>query len=97
MEDLDAMQPRPANLLAAPDRVLVIAHRGNSRKAPENTLPAFESAAHWASTSSSSTICTTADGVPVVFHDEYPRPHDRRVPALVGQARSRWPPKHSPS
>ena len=34
----------PARKLIASPRVLVIAHRGNSSVAPENTLPAFQSA-----------------------------------------------------
>src|SRR5205085_11763856 len=39
-----AAEPTPAQKLIASQRVLVIAHRGNSSVAPENTLPAFQSA-----------------------------------------------------
>ena len=34
----------PAQKLIATPRVLITAHRGNSSVAPENTLPAFQSA-----------------------------------------------------
>jgi glycerophosphoryl diester phosphodiesterase len=48
----------------------VIAHRGASGEAPENTLPAFERAAmqgaHWLEVD----VCLSADGQPVIFHDE---------------------------
>src|SRR6187401_2348406 len=39
-----AAEPTPAQLLVRQDRVLIIAHRGNSSVTPENTLPAFRSA-----------------------------------------------------
>jgi len=41
---IPAADPTPAQKLIALPRVLVIAHRGNSSVAPENTLPAFQSA-----------------------------------------------------
>jgi glycerophosphoryl diester phosphodiesterase len=52
-------------------RVLSIAHRGNSRQAPENTLPAFESAAALGVDLVELDYLATADNVPVVFHDEF--------------------------
>jgi len=52
-------------------RVLVIAHRGNSRHAPENTLPAFQSAAKLGVDFLELDYRHTADDVPVVFHDQF--------------------------
>jgi len=52
-------------------RVLVIAHRGNSRQAPENTLPAFVSAAKLGVDFVELDYRHTADDVPLVFHDEH--------------------------
>ena len=52
------------------NRVLVIAHRGDSRAAPENTLPAFESAVRLGVDLVELDYQHSADGVPVVFHDE---------------------------
>lgn len=49
--------------------MLVIAHRGDSRKAPENTLPAFERAAALGVDFVEFDYLTSADGVSVVFHD----------------------------
>ena len=57
--------------LVAASRVLVIAHRGNSREAPENTLPAFESAAALGVDFVELDYLAAADGVPIVFHDEF--------------------------
>ena len=50
--------------------VLVIAHRGDSRRAPENTLPAFESAIRAGADLVELDYYHSADGVPVVFHDK---------------------------
>jgi glycerophosphoryl diester phosphodiesterase len=58
-----------AALVAAP-RVLVIAHRGNSSVAPENTLPAFELAIAVGSDLVELDYYHSADGVPVTFHDK---------------------------
>lgn len=58
-----------AALVAAP-RVLVIAHRGNSSVAPENTLPAFESAIAVGSDLVELDYYHSADGVPITFHDK---------------------------
>lgn len=51
-------------------RVLVLAHRGDSRAAPENTLPAFSSALRLRADLVELDYLHSADGVPVVFHDE---------------------------
>ncbi|MBX9788061.1 MAG: hypothetical protein K2Y37_04035 [Pirellulales bacterium] len=62
-------QTRAADLIAEP-RVLVIAHRGASIAAPENTLPAFEAALNSNSDLVELDYHHTADGVPLVIHDE---------------------------
>jgi glycerophosphoryl diester phosphodiesterase len=49
--------------------VLVIAHRGDSKVAPENTLPAFQSAVKAGADLVELDYHHSADGVPVVFHD----------------------------
>ena len=49
--------------------VLIIAHRGDSQVAPENTLPAFTSAVKAGADLVELDYCHSADGVPVVFHD----------------------------
>ena len=53
----------------ADQRVLVIAHRGDSKVAPENTLPAFASAVQAKADLIELDYLHSADGVPVVFHD----------------------------
>src|ERR1051325_550817 len=59
-----------ARELIASGRVLVIAHRGNSVAAPENTLPAFAAAVELGADLVELDYRHSADGVPVVFHDE---------------------------
>jgi glycerophosphoryl diester phosphodiesterase len=49
--------------------VLVLAHRGDSRAAPENTLPAFAQALDLGVDLVELDYVHSADGVPVVFHD----------------------------
>ncbi len=49
---------------------LVIAHRGACRQAPENTLPAFEIAANWGVDLIELDCQASADGVPIVIHDD---------------------------
>ena len=49
---------------------LVLAHRGWSGRFPENTMPAFEKAAALGVDGLEMDIRSTADGVPVVIHDE---------------------------
>jgi glycerophosphoryl diester phosphodiesterase len=50
--------------------VLVIAHRGDSAVAPENTLPAFDSAVKAGADLVELDYCHSFDGVPVVCHDK---------------------------
>ena len=47
----------------------VIAHRGSSAEAPENTLPAFEAAIRRGADALELDVRLTADGAPVVIHD----------------------------
>jgi glycerophosphoryl diester phosphodiesterase len=65
-----AADPTPAQLLIASPRLLVIAHRGNSSVAPENTLPAFQAAIDANADLVELDYFHAADGVPVVIHDE---------------------------
>jgi glycerophosphoryl diester phosphodiesterase len=53
-----------------PDRALVVAHRGASADRPENTLGAFDAAATAGADIIEFDLRLTADGVPVVLHDE---------------------------
>jgi glycerophosphoryl diester phosphodiesterase len=55
--------------VAAPG-ILVIAHRGDSKVAPENTLPAFSSAVAAGADLVELDYLHSADGVPVVIHDD---------------------------
>jgi len=48
---------------------LIIAHRGASAEAPENTLAAFRRALALGVDSIELDVQVTTDGVPVVFHD----------------------------
>jgi len=57
------------NPLLDPDARLVIAHRGASAGAPENTLPAFEAAVREGADAVELDVRLTADGAPVVIHD----------------------------
>jgi len=61
---------RPAALLChAVPRPLVIAHRGASAEAPENTLAAFERALALGADGLELDVRLSRDGIPVVFHD----------------------------
>lgn len=51
-------------------RLMVIAHRGNSSVAPENTLPAFQSALDAKADLVELDYYHSSDGVPVVIHDK---------------------------
>jgi glycerophosphoryl diester phosphodiesterase len=64
------LPPTPAGRLVAREEVLVIAHRGDSKAAPENTLPAFESAVKVGADLVELDYVHTADGVPIVIHDD---------------------------
>jgi glycerophosphoryl diester phosphodiesterase len=64
---------RPGSSLppqAAPDRPLRIAHRGASARAPENTLAAFREAVRLGANAIELDVHLSADGVPVVIHDD---------------------------
>jgi glycerophosphoryl diester phosphodiesterase len=65
-----AAESEPAKALIDSPRVLIIAHRGNSSVAPENTLPAFQSALDVQADLVELDYFHSADGVPVVIHDE---------------------------
>ena len=57
----------------------IIAHRGASGSAPENTMPAFELAVRQGADAFELDVRLTADGVPVVLHDaNLDRTTDRR-------------------
>ena len=58
----------PHALLKSP-QVLVIAHRGNSSQAPENTLAAFREAVNVGANLVELDYYHCADGIPVVVHD----------------------------
>lgn len=51
-------------------RVFAIAHRGASAYAPENTVAAFDEAVRLGALAVEFDVRLTADGVPVVLHDE---------------------------
>ena len=48
----------------------IIAHRGSPKAAPENTLASFRQAAHEGAKWVEFDVALTADGRPVVFHDD---------------------------
>jgi glycerophosphoryl diester phosphodiesterase len=54
----------------APRPPLVLAHRGGAREAPENTLAAFRHAVAAGADGVELDVRLSADGVPVLFHDE---------------------------
>jgi hypothetical protein len=68
-----AADSTPVRSLISGSNVLVIAHRGNSSVAPENTLPAFQSALDVKADLIELDYYHAADGVPVVIHDEISR------------------------
>lgn len=49
----------------------IVAHRGATRKSPENTLPALRAAADMGADAVEIDVRLTRDGVPVVFHYYY--------------------------
>ncbi len=59
----------PAHVLLDTTRRLIIAHRGASAHAPENTLPAFRLAERAGADAIELDVRLTSDGVPVVIHD----------------------------
>jgi glycerophosphoryl diester phosphodiesterase len=60
----------PARTLVNSPGVLIIAHRGNSSVAPENTLPAFAKALAAKADLVELDYHHSADGVPLVIHDD---------------------------
>ena len=64
-----AAESTPAQKLIASARVLIVAHRGNSSVAPENTLAAFDSAIAAGADLVELDYHHSSDGVPVVIHD----------------------------
>lgn len=52
------------------EKINLVAHRGYSAQAPENTLPAFQKAAEYGFDSIEFDVHQTSDGVWVVTHDE---------------------------
>src|SRR4051812_11746621 len=66
-----AMEPTPAQKLVSQPGPLVIAHRGDSIHAPENTLPAFESAVKLKADLVELDYYHSKEGVPVVIHDNF--------------------------
>jgi glycerophosphoryl diester phosphodiesterase len=76
----------PAKKLIASPRALVIAHRGNSSVAPENTLAAFQSAHDARADLIELDYFHSADGVPVVIHDEV-LDRTTNAKAVLGQGR----------
>ncbi len=63
------MTPLPVNPLLDLAGHPVVAHRGASAYAPENTLPAFRLALEQAADACEFDVHLSADGVPVVIHD----------------------------
>ncbi len=63
-------EPRSARRLVLSDRRLIIAHRGASADFPENTLPAFVAGAEAGADLVELDYRHTADGLPVVLHDD---------------------------
>ena len=59
----------PMSLLCDPTLRPIIAHRGASARAPENTLPAFALALEEGAEAIELDVHVSADDVPVVIHD----------------------------
>jgi len=67
---------------------LIIAHRGASAEAPENTNPAFRRAIAMGADGIELDVQVSRDGVPVVFHDT----NLRRLTGVAGRLSARtWP------
>jgi len=70
LPSISAAEPTPAQKLVWNDGILVVAHRGNSSEAPENTLPSFQSALDAKADLVELDYFHSADGALVVIHDE---------------------------
>lgn len=76
----------------------LIAHRGGAHLAPENTLPAFAEAARRGYRAIECDVALTADGVPVLMHDDtlertaggHGRVADVRLADLAGLDAGAW-------
>ena len=66
----NAAEVNVAEKLLAKPHVLIIAHRGDSQRFPENTLPAFASAVKTGADLVELDYRHTADGLPIVIHDD---------------------------
>jgi glycerophosphoryl diester phosphodiesterase len=84
----DEMELTPAARLVASRNVLVIAHRGASGRAPENTIPAFQAALEDGAHLVELDYFHSADGVPIVFHD---KDLDRCTDAVARLGREKTP------
>src|SRR5262245_3514397 len=62
--------PRRSDAVASRLRPLVLGHRGAPRAAPENTLRAFQLAMELGADGVELDVQPSADGVPVVLHDD---------------------------
>jgi glycerophosphoryl diester phosphodiesterase len=58
------------NIIKKNKEILIMAHRGASNIAPENTLKSFEKAIELEANFIELDVCETKDGVLVIFHDE---------------------------
>ena len=65
----NSMNRQPENILVDCAARPVIAHRGASARAPENTIPAFAEARESGAEAFELDVHLSADGVPVVIHD----------------------------
>jgi glycerophosphoryl diester phosphodiesterase len=86
--------PKPFLDLPSP---WLVAHRGGSALAPENTLPAFDRAAALGADAIETDVRLSADGVVMVFHDEEtarltgePGSIERRTAAEIGALDAAW-------
>lgn len=68
---MTALRPAPTleGLYGTDPGPHAVAHRGGAALAPENTLRAFETALSWGLTYLETDVRTSADGVPLAFHD----------------------------
>jgi glycerophosphoryl diester phosphodiesterase len=66
-----ALEPTPAQKLVAQPGPLIIAHRGDSAHAPENTLSSFASAVKLKADLVELDYYHSKEGIPVVIHDNF--------------------------